>query len=71
MPQAPTADPTAILNSKNTPYSEIKEYLDGLRARGATNMFGAAPYLQRAFNLPPVEARAELSRWMELFGKGE
>lgn len=46
---------------------EHLEYLDVLRASGATNMFGAAPYLQEAFGLDRTEARKVLVYWMETF----
>lgn len=39
-------------------------YLEKLRRSGATNMFGAAPYLQNEFGLSQREARAILSEWM-------
>jgi len=52
------------------------EYLDGLRASGVTNMFGARPYLQAEFpELTEKEASGVLSNWMKTFGdrlaKGE
>ena len=39
-------------------------YLDRLRKSGATNMFGAAPYLQDVFALGRKEAREVLTYWM-------
>jgi len=42
-------------------------YLDHLRESGVTNMFGAAPYIQSAFNLSKKEARDILADWMETF----
>lgn len=43
-------------------------YLDELRDSGATNMFGAAPYLKRKFpKLSDKEAREILVKWMESF----
>ena len=36
---------------------EMFTYLDELRDSGVTNMFGAAPYLQREFDLEKREAR--------------
>ena len=48
--------------------NEHLEYLDGLRESGATNMFGAAPYLQREFpNLTRAESRTIVSYWMKSF----
>ena len=43
------------------------EYLDVLRESGATNMFGAAPYLQDEFDLSKSEAREILNHWMKTF----
>lgn len=39
-------------------------YLENLRKSGATNMYGAAPYLEEAFDLEPAEARKILADWM-------
>lgn len=44
-------------------------FLDNLRASGATNMFGARPYLQRAFGLKPKDAGAILVYWMRTFSE--
>jgi hypothetical protein len=46
---------------------DVFEYLDCLRASGATNMFGAAPYVQQAFGYPLNEAREYTLKWMETF----
>ena len=46
---------------------EYFEYLEELRDSGVTNMFGAAPYLQREFNLSSKEARDILLKWMASF----
>ena len=40
-------------------------YLEGLRASGVTNMFGAGEYLEREFNLSKTEAGKVLSDWMK------
>lgn len=43
-------------------------YLDDLRDSGATNMYGAAPYLRRRFpHLSPDTARAAVVYWMQTF----
>lgn len=42
------------------------KFLDALRESGATNMFGAAPYLQESFSLSKGEAREILQEWMTL-----
>jgi hypothetical protein len=47
--------------------NEYFEYLDMLRESGVTNMFGAAPYLESAFDLPKGEARKVLAEWMQSF----
>ena len=39
-------------------------YLEALRKSGVTNMFGAAPYLQREFDLSRDEASEILLDWM-------
>jgi hypothetical protein len=43
------------------------EYLDMLRESGVTNMFGAAPYLQKEFGIDRRQARDVLMRWMRSF----
>lgn len=48
--------------------TEWFEYLDGLRTSGATNMFGAAPFLAEEFGITRGEAHSVLSKWMETFG---
>jgi hypothetical protein len=40
-------------------------YLCELRDSGVTNMFGAAPYLQRRFGLSSNEAKDILLAWMQ------
>lgn len=40
-------------------------YLERLRRSGATNMYGAGPYLQQAFGLTKQEARDILIDWMK------
>lgn len=39
-------------------------YLEELRRSGATNMYGATPYLMEEFGLGKSEARKILSDWM-------
>jgi hypothetical protein len=48
---------------------EYYEYLDLLRETGATNMFGAGPYLQEAFGLSRYEAKDVVLSWMESYGE--
>jgi len=42
-------------------------FLEALRASGATNMFGAAPYLQDSFGLSKSEAKKVLIKWMKSY----
>ena len=49
--------------------NEYFEFLNVLRDSGATNMFGASPYLQEEFGLSRIEARQVLTEWMESFNK--
>lgn len=44
---------------------EYFEFLETLRKSGVTNMFGAAPYLQREFGLDRHEAKDVLMAWMQ------
>ena len=44
------------------------EYLDGLRAGGSINMFGASAPLAEAFTITGAEALVILKYWMESFG---
>ena len=47
--------------------NEYFEYLVELRDSGETNMWGAAPYLEREFGLTRQEARDILIKWIESF----
>ena len=42
-------------------------YLDNLRERGITNMFGASSYITQNFDVTSTQARAILSYWMGKF----
>jgi hypothetical protein len=48
-------------------YFEEFEYLNTLRESGVTNMFGASPYLQQAFDISKNEAKTILALWMKSF----
>jgi len=48
---------------------EIMEYLNVLRATGATNMFGATPYITGEFDVNEREARRILKLWMKNFNE--
>lgn len=41
------------------------QFLEKLRESGVTNMFGAAPYLQSAFDISHKEAVSILVDWMD------
>lgn len=59
----------AARESDNVNTTEAFEYLDGLRESGATNMFGAAPYLQGEFGLSRADAHRLTLAWMETFSR--
>jgi len=45
-------------------------FLDKLRESGVTNMFGATPYIRKAFpDIGRYEANRILSSWMETFSE--
>ena len=46
---------------------EVFKFLNALRKSGATNMFGAAPYIQREFGISNQEAVDLLYSWMKNF----
>lgn len=48
---------------------EIMEYLNDLRDSGATNMFGATPYIVDEFGIDKQEARKILTLWMDNFNE--
>ena len=48
---------------------KYSDFLVALRDSGATNMFGAAPYLQAEFGLDKREAREVLANWMRSFNE--
>ena len=43
-------------------------FLDNLRSSGITNMFGARPYVQKAFKVNVETATEILLYWMQTFG---
>ena len=45
------------------------KYLNRLRESGATNMFGASPYLEMEFDLDRREAKQVLMAWMQWVGE--
>jgi hypothetical protein len=46
---------------------EVLEFLNMLRDSGATNMFGAVPYIKDEFKLDSKEAKRLLMLWMANF----
>ena len=44
-------------------------YLESLRKSGVVNMYGAVPYLMKAFDLPKKEASDILSDWMKNYNE--
>ena len=46
-----------------------KEFLNDLRDSGETNMWGAPPYVEEAFDVTEKEARAIVLAWMHSFDK--
>ena len=52
---------------KKVTEKQVFEYLDALRESGATNMYGAVPYIMDEFDIPRDPASKFLSRWMETF----
>lgn len=48
---------------------EALGFLNLLRRTGATNMFGAAPYLESEFDIGRREARRLLQLWMHNFNE--
>lgn len=62
-----TADLTAIRGERSIKMTDNKYwiYLEQLRKSGETNMYGAAPYLEFAFDLSHTEAVKILVDWMK------
>ena len=48
---------------------EVFVYLDSLRESGVTNMFGAGPYVQSAYDCDKKEARDLVLEWMKTFSE--
>lgn len=44
-------------------------FLEELRKSGITNMYGACPYLQEAFDLSFAEAKEILIDWMKNYNR--
>ena len=61
--------PEAFNESNELIMKEYFDYLEALRKSGVTNMFGAAPYLEREFGMDEDEAVKILKQWMVSFRK--
>jgi len=48
---------------------EVFSFLNDLRDSGATNMFGATPFIMDEFNLDQATSKRLLSTWMNNFNK--
>ena len=53
--------------SINENHIEYYQFLEELRKSGTTNMFGATPYLVKAFKLKPKKAGEILKEWMHCY----
>ena len=62
---------TATIDNLDLELVEYFEYLDDLRDSGATNMFGAGPYLSDAFELDSKTANQIVASWMRTFSAGK
>jgi hypothetical protein len=56
----------AYIKADNEQEQMYFDFLEDLRKSGDTNMFGASPYLQRAYGLGRKEAQEVLGKWMRL-----
>jgi hypothetical protein len=48
---------------------QVNYFLDDLRESGATNMFGAVPYIVEEFGFSRREAQEYLVNWMQTFAE--
>jgi hypothetical protein len=53
------------MNKEETRRQSFFRYLRRLRAGGRTNMYGAVPYLMKAFNLDRASAFAVICDWLD------
>lgn len=49
---------------RTVPDAMVFRFLNRLRESGATNMFGAAPFIENEFGMSISESRKVLARWM-------
>ena len=48
---------------------EVFSFLDGLRASGVTNMWGAGAYLEQVYDMNKRDAKDYLLEWMRTFSE--
>jgi len=48
---------------------DVNIFLDVVRSSGVTNMYGAAPYVQKHFKVSRAESNEFLMEWMRTFGE--
>jgi hypothetical protein len=60
-------DSTEMREMDPTNPIHVAEFLDNLRDSGITNMFGAGPYIEEAFDVDRRTARTLLKEWMRSF----
>ena len=48
---------------------EVFLFLDGLRASGVTNMWGAGAYLEQVYDMNKRDAKDYLLEWMRTFSE--
>ena len=56
----------SYIKADNPTEQEHFDFLEDLRQSGDTNMYGASPYLESAFDLARKRAVSVLSKWMKL-----
>ena len=53
--------------TKQITQEQVNRFLNDLRETGATNMFGATPYIQEIFGVTKYDAQRFLVKWMETY----
>jgi len=61
------------MNTKTETFSKLEidifNFLNDLRNLGATNMFGATPYILEVFDIEKRDATKTLGKWMKNFNE--
>jgi len=61
------------MNTKTETFSKLEidifNFLNDLRNSGATNMFGATPYILDEFDIEKHDATKTLGKWMKNFNE--